>query len=97
MNLEKLRCFIPIGGQAKRLMPLTHDISKPCVRFLNRPLIEFSMATSAEQGVRSFSFGEYGYTSASHPYPRADAGTWSGDEENQTSFFASCRVSCGAA
>ncbi len=62
MNVEKLRCFIPVGGQAKRLRPLTHDISKPCVRFLNRPLIEFSMATLAEQGVRNFIFGEYGYT-----------------------------------
>jgi NDP-sugar pyrophosphorylase family protein len=62
MNVEKLRCFIPIGGKAKRLRPLTNDISKPCVRFLNRPLIEFSMAALAEQGVRNFIFGEYGYT-----------------------------------
>jgi NDP-sugar pyrophosphorylase family protein len=62
VNVDKLRCFIPVGGQAKRLRPLTQDISKPCVRFLNRPLIEFSMATLAEQGVRNFIFGEYGYT-----------------------------------
>ncbi|MGD8544259.1 MAG: NDP-sugar synthase [Candidatus Bathyarchaeota archaeon] len=62
MNVDKLRCFIPVGGQAKRLRPLTHDISKPCVRFLNRPLIEFSMAPLAEQGVKNFIFGEYGYT-----------------------------------
>lgn len=62
MNIEKLRCFIPVGGQAKRLRPLTQDISKPCVRFLNRPLIEFAMATLAEQGIRNFIFGEYGYT-----------------------------------
>jgi NDP-sugar pyrophosphorylase family protein len=62
MELQKLRCFFPIGGQAKRLRPLTHDISKPCIRFLNRPLIEFSMATLAEQGVRNFVFGENGYT-----------------------------------
>ncbi len=62
MNIEKLRCFIPSGGQAKRLRPLTQDISKPCVRFLNRPLIEFAMATLAEQGLRNFIFGEYGYT-----------------------------------
>lgn len=62
MNLENLRCFIPVGGQARRLRPLTQDISKPCVRFLNRPLIEFSMAPLAEQGVRNFIFGEYGYT-----------------------------------
>ena len=62
MNVEKLRCFLPVGGKAKRLRPLTHDISKPCIRFLNRPLIEFSMATLAEQGVSNFVFGEYGYT-----------------------------------
>jgi NDP-sugar pyrophosphorylase family protein len=62
VNLENLRCFIPVGGQARRLRPLTQDISKPCVRFLNRPLIEFSMAPLAEQGVRNFIFGEYGYT-----------------------------------
>jgi NDP-sugar pyrophosphorylase family protein len=60
--VEKLRCFIPVGGQAKRLRPLTNDISKACIRFLNRPLIEFSMATLAEQGVRNFIFGENGYT-----------------------------------
>ena len=62
MNVENLRCFIPVGGQAKRLRPLTQDVSKPCVRFLNRPLIEFSMAPLAEQGVKDFIFGEYGYT-----------------------------------
>ncbi len=61
MNIEHVRCFIPVGGQAKRLRPLTHDMSKPCIRFLNRPLIEFSMATLAEQGVRNFMFGECGF------------------------------------
>jgi len=66
MNAEELRCFIPVGGQAKRLRPLTYDISKPCVRFLNRALIEFSMATLAEQGVRNFIFGECGYTNYSN-------------------------------
>jgi NDP-sugar pyrophosphorylase family protein len=62
MDIAKVRCFIPVGGQAKRLRPLTHDIAKPCVRFLNRPLIEFSMAVLAEQGIRNFIFGEGGYT-----------------------------------
>jgi NDP-sugar pyrophosphorylase family protein len=61
MNVEKIRCFIPVGGEAKRMMPLTKDVAKPCMRFLNRPLIEFSMATLAEQGVRNFIFGEKGY------------------------------------
>jgi len=62
MNPLPIRCFIPVGGQAKRLRPLSHDVAKPCVRFLNRPLIEFSMATLAEQGIRDFIFGEKGFT-----------------------------------
>lgn len=74
MNVEKLRCFIPVGGEAKRLRPLTHDISKPCVRFLNRALIEFSMVTLAEQGVRNFIFGERGYTSYSNLFDQYGEG-----------------------
>jgi NDP-sugar pyrophosphorylase family protein len=62
MELSRLRCFIPVGGEAKRLKPLTQDISKPCIRFLNRPLIEFPMAHLAEQGVRNFILGVRGYT-----------------------------------
>jgi NDP-sugar pyrophosphorylase family protein len=74
MNIDKLRCFIPVGGQAKRLRPLTRDISKPCVRFLNRPLIEFSMAMLAEQGVRNFIFGENGYTNYSNLFDQYGEG-----------------------
>jgi NDP-sugar pyrophosphorylase family protein len=74
MNAQELRCFIPVGGQAKRLRPLTYDISKPCVRFLNRALIEFSMATLAEQGVRNFLFGEYGYTNYSNLFDQYGEG-----------------------
>ncbi|MEM3403842.1 MAG: NDP-sugar synthase [Nitrososphaeria archaeon] len=74
MEIGKIRCFIPVGGQAKRLRPLTHDISKPCIRFLNRPLIEFSMATLAEQGIRHFIFGEYGYTNYSNLFDRYGEG-----------------------
>jgi len=44
------------------MKPLTQDISKPCIRFLNRPLIEFPMALLAEQGVRNFILGVRGYT-----------------------------------
>jgi len=74
MNIEKLRCFIPVGGEAKRLRPLTHDISKPCVRFLNRALIEFSMVTLAEQGVRNFIFGERGHTNYSNLFDQYGEG-----------------------
>jgi mannose-1-phosphate guanylyltransferase / phosphomannomutase len=65
MDPGKILCFIPVGGQAKRMRPLTHDTSKPCVRLLNRPLIEFSLATLAKQGIKNFIFGEYGYTNYS--------------------------------
>ncbi|MEM2841706.1 MAG: NDP-sugar synthase [Thermoproteota archaeon] len=63
-----------MGGQAKRLRPLTHDVSKPCVRFLNRPLIEFSMIALAEQGVRHFIFGEMGYTNYSNLFDQYGEG-----------------------
>ncbi|MDQ1279652.1 MAG: hypothetical protein QG670_914 [Thermoproteota archaeon] len=62
MDIRNIRCFIPIGGQGTRLRPLTYDVSKPCIRFLNRPLIEFSIIELAEQGIRNFIFGELGYT-----------------------------------
>ena len=74
MDIGDLRWFIPVGGQAKRLRPLTNDISKPCIRFLNRPLIEFSMATLAEQGVRNFIFGEYGFTNYSNLFDQFGEG-----------------------
>lgn len=66
MDPATIRCFIPVGGQAKRLRPLTQDVSKPCIRLLNRPLIEFSLATLAKQGIRNFIFGEFGYTNYSN-------------------------------
>src|SRR3972149_3171568 len=74
MSVHKLRCFIPVGGHAKRLRPLTHHVSKPCVRFLNRALIEFSMATLAEQGIRHFIFGEFGYTNYTNLYDQYGEG-----------------------
>ena len=74
MQIENVRCFIPVGGQAKRLRPLTNDMSKPCLRFLNRPLIEFSMAALAEQGVRNFIFGEFGFTNYSNLYDQFGEG-----------------------
>lgn len=61
MKIENLRCFIPVGGWARRLQPLTHDTSKPCVRFLNRRIIEHPIVTLAEQGVRNFIIGVQGY------------------------------------
>ena len=59
---ERLRVITPVGGKAKRLLPLTAETSKACLRILNRPLIEFSLLSLARQGIRNFIFGVKGYT-----------------------------------
>lgn len=59
---ESLRVIIPVGGIAKRLLPLTAEVSKACIRLLNRPLIEISLISLAKQGVKNFIFGVKGYT-----------------------------------
>ncbi len=59
---ERLRVITPVGGRAKRLLPLTAETSKACLRILNRPLIEFSLLSLARQGIRNFIFGVKGYT-----------------------------------
>ncbi|KON27145.1 nucleotidyltransferase [miscellaneous Crenarchaeota group archaeon SMTZ1-55] len=59
---ESLRVIIPVGGIAKRLHPLTAEVSKACVRLLNRPLIEISLLTLARQNIKNFIFGVKGYT-----------------------------------
>jgi len=59
---ERLRVIIPVGGKAKRLLPLTAETSKACLRILNRPLIEFSLLSLARQGIKNFIFGVKGYT-----------------------------------
>lgn len=52
---------IPVGGVGARLYPLTVDTSKAMLRFLNRPLLEFTLETLALQGVREFYLGTSGY------------------------------------
>jgi len=59
---ERLRVIIPVGGKAKRLLPLTAETSKACLRLLNRLLIEFSLLSFARQGIQKFIFGVKGYT-----------------------------------
>lgn len=61
-EIEKLRVIIPVGGKATRLLPLTAETSKACIRLLNRPLIEFSLLPLARQGIKNFIFGVKGYT-----------------------------------
>lgn len=60
-DLEDLRVVIPVGGEAKRLKPLTCEVSKPVVRFLNRPIIETVLVSLAKQGIRNFIFGVKGF------------------------------------
>lgn len=59
---ERLRVIIPVGGKVTRLLPLTAETSKACIRLLNRPLIEFSLLPLARQGIKNFIFGVKGYT-----------------------------------
>jgi NDP-sugar pyrophosphorylase family protein len=59
---EKIRVIIPVGGKATRLLPLTAETSKACIRLLNRPLVEFTLLQLASQGIRHFIFGVKGYT-----------------------------------
>ena len=58
---EKLRVIIPVGGRATRLLPLTAETSKACLRLLNRPLVDFSLLSLANQGIQNFIFGVKGY------------------------------------
>ncbi|MGQ9781112.1 MAG: sugar phosphate nucleotidyltransferase [Nitrososphaeria archaeon] len=60
-EVEDLRIIIPVGGEARRLKPLTCEISKALVRLLNRPLVEVAIVTLARQGVKNFIFGVKGY------------------------------------
>jgi NDP-sugar pyrophosphorylase family protein len=60
-DISELRVIIPVGGEAKRLRPLTTDSSKAMVRIFNRPLVEFAMVELARQGVKHFIFGAKGY------------------------------------
>ena len=59
---EKIHVIIPVGGKATRLLPLTAETSKACLRLLNRPLVEFTLLQLANQGIRNFIFGVKGYT-----------------------------------
>ncbi|MGA3059788.1 MAG: NDP-sugar synthase [Candidatus Bathyarchaeia archaeon] len=71
---EKIRVIIPVGGKAKRLLPLTAETSKACLRFLNRPLVEFSLLSLASQGIRNFIFGVKGYTNYRDLYDYFESG-----------------------
>jgi NDP-sugar pyrophosphorylase family protein len=66
--------IIPVGGKATRLLPLTAETSKACIRLLNRPLVEFSLLSLARQGIRHFIFGVKGYTNYRDLYDYFESG-----------------------
>ena len=72
---DKIRVIIPVGGKATRLLPMTAETSKACLRLLNRPLVEFSLLSLANQGIRNFIFGVKGYTNYRDLYDYFQSGT----------------------
>ncbi len=71
---DRIRVIIPVGGKATRLLPLTAETSKACLRLLNRPLVEFSLLSLANQGIRHFIFGVKGYTNYRDLYDYFESG-----------------------
>jgi NDP-sugar pyrophosphorylase family protein len=71
---ERIRVIIPVGGKATRLLPMTAETSKACLRLLNRPLVEFSLLSLANQGIRHFIFGVKGYTNYRDLYDYFESG-----------------------
>jgi NDP-sugar pyrophosphorylase family protein len=71
---EMPQVIIPVGGRATRLLPLTAETSKACLRLLNRPLVELSLFSLASQGVRDIIFGVKGYTNYRDLYDCFESG-----------------------
>jgi NDP-sugar pyrophosphorylase family protein len=71
---ERIRVIIPVGGKATRLLPLTAETSKAALRLINRPLVEFSLLSLANQGIRHFIFGVKGYTNYRDLYDYFESG-----------------------
>ena len=71
---DKIKVIIPVGGKATRLLPLTAETSKACLRLLNRPLVEFTLILLASQGIRNFIFGVKGYTNYRDLYDYFESG-----------------------
>jgi Nucleoside-diphosphate-sugar pyrophosphorylase involved in lipopolysaccharide biosynthesis/translation initiation factor 2B, gamma/epsilon subunits (eIF-2Bgamma/eIF-2Bepsilon) len=58
---SEITAIIPVGGEAKRMQPLTAEVSKALVRIVGRPIVEFALVELARQGIRNFIFGVKGY------------------------------------
>jgi len=52
MEIGAIRCFIPIGGQAKRLRPLTYEIPKPLIPVQGITLTEHNILLLKHFGVK---------------------------------------------
>jgi NDP-sugar pyrophosphorylase family protein len=63
-----------VGGKATRLLPMTAETSKACLRLLNRPLVEFALLSLASQGIRHFIFGVKGYMNYRDLYDYFESG-----------------------
>ena len=74
-SLDNLWVVIPVGGSATRLLPLTYESSKACLRLVNRPMIELSILCLASQGVKNFVFGVKGYTNYRSLHDHFESGT----------------------
>lgn len=73
-DVRKLWVIIPMGGKATRLLPLTAETSKACIRLVNRPLIEIALLCLASQGVTNFIFGVKGYTNYRNLHDQFESG-----------------------
>lgn len=73
-DISRLWVIIPVGGKATRLLPLTAETSKACIRLVNRPLIEISLLCLANQGIRNFIFGIKGYTNYRNLHDQFESG-----------------------
>ena len=71
---DRIRVIIPVGGKATRLLPLTAETSKACLRLLNRPIVEFALLQLANQGIRHIIFGVKGYTNYRDLYDYFESG-----------------------
>lgn len=72
--LDRLWVIIPVGGRATRLLPLTAESSKACLRLVNRPMIELSLLCLARQGVKNFIFGVKGYSNYTNLHDHFESG-----------------------
>ncbi len=65
---ERLRVIIPVGGKATRLLPLTAETSKACLRLLNRPLVEFTLLFACQAKAYATSSSESKATQTTETY-----------------------------